>query len=209
MAQVVILGKTRMGDGICLGGLEVQSGRSIRLLPAHGKVHPVDTRYKLGEVWDLELDEAPRSEKTAPHTEDIRVLGGRRMRPANPRKLRDYIVDRIGAPFVKPHELFDRRVNFTLNRRAYISPETGIPLYSTGFWRMEKSLSLEVSESHGKRSYRYAVADGSLNVKFVGVQEPLESIPPETVLRFSLSHWFQVPQTATAGFWLQLSGWFL
>lgn len=208
MAQVLIVGKTRMGDGICLGGIVVGgSNRSVRLLPQSGIDHPMDTDYELRDLWNLELKELHRSRKHAPHSEDVRVLSKVRIRKASPQELRDFIVNRVGAPLVKPRQLFDGRLQFTRNRRAYITPKTKIPLYSTGFWRFEQALHLQQQTNRaGNLNMRYVTGDKSLDVKYVGLEEPIEAIPPGAILRFSLTHWWG---DKPAGFWLQLSGWFL
>ena len=207
MTQVLIVGKTRMGDGICLGGIVGGSNRSVRLLPRSGFNHPMDTDYELRDLWNLELKELPRSQKHAPHSEDVRVMNKVRIRKASPKELRDFIVNRVGASLVEPHKLFDGRIQFTRNRRGYITPKAKIPLYSTGFWRFEQALRLQHETNRaGSAALRYVTADKSLDVKYVGLEEPLEVIPPGAILRFSLTHWFG---DKPAGFWLQLSGWFL
>lgn len=73
MPKVLIVGKTRMGSGICLGGIVLLNDRSVRLLPESGYTHDKNTPFNLGEIWDLKLKELPNNEVAAPHTEDVRV----------------------------------------------------------------------------------------------------------------------------------------
>ncbi len=71
----------------------------------------------------------------------------------------------------------------------YISERTGIPPYSTMFWRPDKPL---VRDDDAKRiRYRYPTANGGRTLTFVGYQEPLSEIPAGTLLRVSLAHWWR------------------
>ena len=206
MARVLILGKTKMGDGICLGGFDVDRKRSLRLTPPDRFSHPLDTPHELGDLWEMDLKALPPSMLNAPHKEDIEALNRRCVQKATPDKVKAFIVSNMDAPQVQPKDLFDGRLQINRNGKACITPERGIPLYSTGHWRFDKALSRQVDGGRfGKRRTRYVLGDGSLDVPFVGFQEAPQVIPAGAVLRFSLTRWFN----DNPGFWLQLSGWWL
>lgn len=59
MERVLIVAKTKMGEGVCLGGLVLNTRRSVRLLPWDPSrfSHRMDTPFNLGDIWDLELEE--------------------------------------------------------------------------------------------------------------------------------------------------------
>ena len=79
--KVVIVAKTRMGSGSCIGGLTF-NGRSLRLIP-----HDKDTNdqfnheYEVGDVWDI--DYIPDSNIIPPHVENIIVTHKRKLPPIN------------------------------------------------------------------------------------------------------------------------------
>ena len=207
MAQVLIVAKTKMKTGICLGGLVAGSYHSIRPLPAQGYNHPKNKRIHVGEIWDLTLKEIPKREIAPPHTEDMRIIQERYLRTVPASQLKAVLLKRVKAPFVHPQALFDGLIRFNPNRRGYVSPTDGLPGYSTGFWRFNQPLHKR--EEDGEARYLYFDDDGAeiLDVKHIGFDEPLETIPPGTLLRFSLARGF--PGDPKKRRWLQLSGWFL
>ncbi len=209
MVQVLIVAKTKMQTGICLGGLVLDDCRSVRLLPSQGHNHPkgerIDKLVHVGEVWDLTLKEMPNREIRPPHTEDIRVSRGRRIQKIP--NLRDFLLERVHAPFVHPEALFDRLIRFTQNRRGFVSPAGGLPPYSTGFWRFEKTLRKHRVDGKTRYIYPDDDANWTLDVPYVGFQKPPDNIPAGILLRFSLARGFRNdPQKRC---YLQLSGWFL
>ena len=205
--EVLIVAKTRMKGGrICVGGLRLEDQQSLRLLPSMGHSHPQNTKLNIGDVWEFTLQAVSANEITAPHIEDIRIIRGRPIRSMRMPDLAEFLLRRVGAPKVQPAVLFHGRIRINKNHKAAITPNGGIPTFSTGFWRFDKPLHINLDD--GKTRYVCFDEDDEnwiLDVPYVGVQEPVESIPPETVLRFSLGRWFK----KNPGFWLQLSGWFL
>ncbi len=208
MAEVLIVGKTKMGKQLCLGGILLESLRSVRLLPSKGIGHPLDKPIFLGEVWDIELKEVPAAEITVPHTEDVRAIRGRRLGRHTGSNLLDILNDCISAQTIHPTELFDSHIRFTKNARGYVSPEDGLPQYSTGFWRFRSPL---LNDTVDNDTRFWVVDDGAtmlLDVKYVGLEAEVPGIlAPGTLLRFSLAHPFA--DDANKRCYLQLSGWFL
>ena len=191
MVKVLIVGKTKMGSQLCLGGILLDSGRTVRLLPSRGLGHPPDKPIYLGEVWNMELREVPASEITVPHTEDIRTIRGRRLRRYSGAELLEVLYDCVCIETVHPAELFDSRIRFSNSARGFVSPKDGLPQYSTGFWRFRLPL-LKVSADDVTRYWAFD-EDGTmlLDVKYVGLEnEAPDLLEPGTVLRFSLAHPF-------------------
>ena len=207
MAKVLIVAKTKMKTGICLGGLVAGSYRSVRLLPAQGYNHPQNKRIHVGEIWDLTLKDMPKGEIAPPHTEDMRIIQERYIRAVPPSQLKAVLLKRVKSPFVHPSALFDGRIQFTPNKRGYVSPADGLPGYSTGFWRFEKALHKGLNNAKPRYIYFDDEANQTLDIPHVGFQEPLEIIPPGALLRFSLSRGYSDDRKQRR--WLQLSGWFL
>lgn len=208
MAKVLIVGKTNMGGQLCLGGIVLENRRSVRLLPSKGIGHPLDKPIFLGEVWDMTFKEVPASEITAPHTEDVRAISGRRIGRYSGRELLANLVACVSVRTIQPQELFDSNIRFTRNARGYVSPRHGLPQFSTGFWRFRLPL-LRIAEGDGHRFWVLSERGRMLlDVKYVGLEKEIpEELPPGTLLRFSLAHPF--PDDTQKRCFLQLSGWFL
>ena len=140
----------------------------------------------------------------APHVEDIRVIGAKMLRTISLDQVKAFVLENIGAPIVHPKDLFYGRLQSKRSETKRITPDGGIPLKSTGFWRLDRDLILRQVDNKA----RFICIDHSrrrtiIDLPFVGEQTLEEVIPAGTLLRLSLSRWFN------EGFWLQLSGWFL
>ena len=207
-----------MRNKICIGGISLHDCRSVRLLridprnPAHDLTHhSKKTALNLGDVWDLDIENVADCLKKAPHTEDVVITETRGHYKMSPTDVNATILNCFDVPIVHPSELFSGFIQFTQNARARVTPEGGIPIYSTGFWRFNQPLYLQ-KDSYGNPRYffynslaEYVSDNKVLDVKYVGFEDPLDRIKAGTILRFSLAGWLGNPP----GFWLQLSGWFL
>ena len=212
MVQVLIVGKTKKWDKACVGGIIIDKAKGIRLLTSEGDDHPANTQYDLGDKWDLQLQEVPRSQIKTPHTENIKVLHADQVATYPLSSVRDYILKYVGAPLVDPKRLFDGLIRATDNRKWYVSPRDGLSDYSTGFWRLHKALRLFWVRQNKERKPRYIYVDDdgdnpTFDVPYVGYQEPLEVIPRHTLLRFSLAQAFRDDYQKRC--YLQLSGYFI
>ena len=203
--RVLIVAKTRMGKGACIGGI-TQDGESVRLIPADIDVHDgAGQEYEVGDLWEVEA--TPASDITPPHVENIIVHKKRRLSP-----LRDpiAIIEKYMPPKVGgPAELYEGLTQSTANGSLYIAESGGLPPYSTTFWRADQPLVLDTT---GKRiRYHYSTEDGGHTLTFVGFQEPLRTIPAGTLLRVSLAHLWRPKDDSTTEYrcYVQLSGWFL
>ncbi|MSP12083.1 MAG: DNA helicase RecQ [Chloroflexi bacterium] len=200
--KVVIVAKTRMGSGACVGGLTFE-GRSVRLIPAEGDRHEgANLEYNVGEVWEVDFTLPPTLK--SPHVEDIIV---RHKQPlARIDNLVAFIEQRIPPLAGGPEVLFYGQARPNEFGTLRIAQET-IPPFSTMFWRPDRPLQ---RDSSGKRlRYRYPTPDGGCTLTFVGFQEPVEMIPAGTLLRVSLSHWWRPPDhpEEEEHCYVQLSGW--
>ena len=202
--KVVIVAKTRMGRGSCIGGITFQ-GQPVRLIAAdadHNEYFNAD--YEIGDVWDVAYDPAPSL--VPPHVENIIVQNKTKYPP----------IDDVCA-FIEHHGsvksggvelLYDGLAQSTSAGAQYIAERTGIPQYSTMFWRPDQPLTRSLDSKRIR--YRYPTSSGGRTLTFVGYQEPLEVIPPGTLLRVSLAHWW-CPEERPQGelrCYVQLSGWY-
>ena len=213
LMKVVIVAKTRMGSGACIGGLTFD-GRSVRLVAqdAESNEH-FNMEYEVGDVWEVQW--RPDEAIIPPHVENVIVTGKRRLPTIDD-------VATFAEEQMPPQEggvevLYEGLTRATKAGALYVAEESGVPSFSTMFWRPERPLQ---RETNGKRiRYRYPTEDGGRTLTFVGFQEPVEEIPAGTLLRVSLAHWWR-PEEARPPFqearartefrcYVQLSGWFL
>ena len=203
--KVVIVAKTRQGSRACIGGLTFE-GQSVRLLAADAAVNThANQDYQVGEVWDV--SGAPAEQIVPPHVENFVVHARRRL---------GVISDCVAL--IQRHlpiadgswqQLYDGLLQPTPTGALFIAARTGVPSFSTTFWRPDQPLT---RAEDGKRiRYRYQTSTGACTLVFVGFQEPLETLPAGALLRVSLAHWWRPPQDADMELrcYAQLSGWFL
>ena len=203
--RVLIVAKTRMGNGACIGGI-TQHGESVRLIPYEADPHDGANReYNVGDIW--EIDSTPAANITPPHTEDITVKEKRRLGTAN--NLIDTIEQFMPPEFGGPNVLYEGLLQSAERGALYVAEKSGIPPYSTAFWRPDKPLE---RDTEGRRvRYRYPAENGDYVLTFVGFQEPLETIPQGTLLRISLAHPWRPKDKPDEELrcHAQISGWFL
>ncbi len=203
--KVVIVAKTRMGAGACIGGLTF-SGQSVRLLAADAESNArFNQEYEVGDVWDV-MYETPSS-LAPPHVENIVVYDKRKLPPID--DLAAFVEQKTEPVYGGVNLLYGGMLQATKAGVQYIAERTGIPDFSTMFWRPDKPLQRCASAKRIR--YVYPSSSGERSLTFVGFQEPLEQIPAGTILRVSLAHWWR-PREMPDGelrCYVQLSGWYL
>ncbi len=208
MERILIVAKTRMYSGICVSGLTRSSHKGIRLKPPDRLNQPLDTRFEVGQVWDIEFQADEDVEP--PHVEDVTVLNQRYVtRIAN---MRDTLIRHIQPWRGGPENLFDGALTMD-QRKCYISQSGQIPNCSTGYWITDRLLTL--SQENDKPYYLIEYNDKergklytrNLSIKFVGFTPPVRQIPPGTLIRVSLARWFLVSGEKRC--YLQISGWYV
>lgn len=194
----------RMGR-VCIGGIVLHDNRSVRLKESNGDYPPDTSPFVVGSVWDLDF--VPRQGVVAPHVEDVIVQHRTHVRDIP--ELATFLQGRVRPWRGGAGQLFNGKLLATDNGKGYIS-RADVPPMSTGFWISDQELRLQVSR-WGERVnhfYRYPTQAGVHTIKYVGLEEPIAVIPAGTLIRVSLATWY-VPGNAPAGYYLQLSGWYL
>ena len=202
--KVVIVAKTRMGSGACVGGLTFD-GRSLRLLAADRETNEnFNMEYQVGDVWEIEICEDKQI--IPPHNENVIVqhksYSGTIMR------MEKFVEQHMPPTRGGLEVIFDGLTNGTGSGGLYISERTGIPNQSTMFWLPDKPLQRDAGQKRIR--YRYPTEDGGRTLTFVGFQEPVPEIPAGALVRVSLAHWWR-PQENTdreLRCYVQISGWF-
>ena len=203
--QVLIVAKTRLKRGFCIGGI-AQNGCSVRLgVPAKDAVANFNCEYSVGDVWLIEEYRLPRN-LTPPHTEDMDVLRKKKLRVAD--RLLDAI-ERLMPPVVGGIDrLFGGAVQCAENGRLYIAAQN-VPNYSTLFWRPDRPLQISTSPS-GSFRYVYKSDDGDCFLSYVGTAIAKPILPAGILIRLSLARLWRpeiAPEQEPACY-LQVSGWF-
>jgi ATP-dependent DNA helicase RecQ len=203
--KVVIVAKTRMGSGACVGGLTFE-GRSLRLIAADRETNDrFNMEFQVGEVWEIEANEDP--DIIPPHIENVIVTRKHRLGLVN--QITMFIEQQMSPLFGGVEVLFGGLTQTTKVGSLYIAKRSGIPARSTMFWVPDRPLR-RVDDLKRIR-YCYPTADGGPTLTFTGFQEPLSEIPAGTLLRVSLAHWWR-PSDMLEGelrCYIQLSGWFI
>lgn len=203
--KVVVVAKTRMGRGACIGALTFD-GRSLRLIASDRETNEqFNMDYQVGDVWDIEATEDP--EIVPPHIENVIVKNKQFLAPIS--GMIEFIETQMPPISGGIEILFDGLTQTTNAGARYITARTGIPQRSTLFWRPDQPL---IRDDVQKRiRYRYPDKEDGSTLTFVGFQEPLEEVPAGTLIRVSLAHWW-CPKEKPQGelrCYVQISGWFL
>lgn len=201
--DVLIVSKTHMSSGICVGGLILRDNRYVRLLDRGNKNQPNDTDFEIGTVWSINF--INRASLTPPHIEDIIILNKNFVK-----NIDDISSFLLGISLIdwEGHidTLFGGKIKWTQKGSGFID-ETNLPSQSVGFWKTDKELIK--NESYGKIRYDYPNGDNLRSLKFVGLIPAIEIIPSGTLLRISLARWWNNDGDTENRCYLQLSGWYL
>lgn len=208
MVRVLIVAKTRMGSStVCVGGLDLETNRNIRLLGADGSKQQRSTRFEVGQVWDINYHACENI--TFPHSEDVIVESSHYL--VQQPGLRDFLMQRIQPWIGGLHELFDGML-VTQNRHCYITRSHRVPEASTGFWIPDKPLFLQNNEYKTYYLYHYDYPKIGLRyyrISYQGLAETLPRIPEDTLVRVSLARWWTKRGVDEERCYLQISGWYL
>lgn len=201
---VLIVSKTRMSNGVCVGGIIEITGEFIRLHNEHGGNLQSDAPYEIGDRWLMKVEKAWNS-RPIPHSEDKQVTPVQKIKNVGICGIIDYI---------KNHELGNRLIQGPLGNafecclnlstsKNYIN-RSRIPSFSTQFWIAECDLvHIERWNSH---YYRYK---DDIRIKYVGIQTPIDRIPKGAIIRLSLANWWDGDGSGEERCYLQLSGWYV
>ncbi len=204
MTKVLVVCKTRMKSGLCVGGLVERSYARIRLLTAEGYNQPTETKFNVGDIWECRL--APRRGRK-PHTEDM-LITPRWLARTVP-NMRDFLLQRLDLEAMPHSALFDGSLQVAKSGSAYISERGGVPAYAHAFWMPLHSLKLK----HERNSHYYYLQDpysrNRFRLPYVGLDEPPPTLPPGCLLHLSLARWWLRPGTREERCYLQLSGIFI
>ncbi|MCY4466190.1 MAG: hypothetical protein OXE46_11710 [Chloroflexi bacterium] len=200
MTQVLVVCKTRMKQGLCLGGFTLPGKQKIRLLTADGQNQPTNTPFQVGEIWECLLDPVRDAQK--PHTEDMRVLRQRRLRQMS--DVKTCLLAELKQAPRRLGEAFNGTLRLTERGSAYVSESGDLPDFAHDFWQPTMGLRLQ---RDGKRAYYVfeKAAPRPFRLRYVGVDNCPKRIPPGSLLHLSLARPWQPKPTVEKRCYLQLS----
>ena len=138
LTKVLIVAKTRRGSRACIGGI-TSAGQSVRLVAADEPSNETaGMEYSVGEVWAV--DARPAVGLRPPHTENVIVhaAGGAWARCLiRCRSIERYMPPQVGGIDV----LYDGLAASSPAGPLFICERTGVPGYSTMFWRPDQDLT--------------------------------------------------------------------
>jgi hypothetical protein len=208
MGKVLIVAKTHMSDGACVGGLLMQTNRHIRLLTANRTKQPAQTPFDVGQLWDIDFR---LTSVDRPHIESVVVTGEKFI--GLQQNLRETLLQHVRAWQGKPWRLFDGLLT-TEERSCYIARTGRLPRCSVGYWLPDEPLTLIYQHDRPYYLFEYIPGvcrnwyAGVLCIRYVGFAEPLPCIPAHTLLRVSLARWWKPEWASDERCYLQLSGWY-
>lgn len=212
MARVIIVSKTKMAnDNVCVGGVDIENKRSIRLMNANGYHESQDEcPYDIWDIWDLDYHSS--NQRPAPHVEDVNVFN-RSKRSVLKSELRSVtemvnLLKQSNVPVFSGGLLdtFDGKLQCTQYGTLFINEEN-VPNYSTCFWVCNRPVKR--SDFRGKVRYNYndGTRNWGYNISYVGLSDPVEIIPSGSLVRLSLAHWWSPSGSGDEErCYLQLSG---
>lgn len=213
MAQVIIVSRTRMaGDCVCVGGVDVDNCRSVRLLNARGHHEAAtDCPYQIWDIWNI--DYYLNQRRPRPHTENVNVVRRQKIKAVDVPNMSINrfagVLEKSGIPLFRGSlfTVFDGKLKLTDKDKLYISKED-VPTYSTCFWINDKRL-LGYTNDRGRWQYRYNDMSNryGYTISYVGSAEPPADIEVGSLIRLSLAHWWKPEDSDDEErCYLQLSG---
>lgn len=202
MATVLIVSKTQMRNGVCVGGINEDTHELIRIHNERGGNLPTDAPYEIGDRWNMSVETA-WNVRSAPHTEDKQTMPFRKIGNVGVQGIKDYVFRNAGLLRIARGSIanaFQGTLHFVGNKN-YVN-HANVPSYSTEFWIADKDLTHSIQ--FDKHYYYY----DNVRIKLVGFQPPINRIPAGTIIRLSLANWWD-DGSGEERCYLQLSGWYL
>lgn len=197
-----------MGSLYCVGGVDIESNKSVRLLQDNGYAQPITTPFSVGQLW--EINYTTRINPVPPHTEDVLITGAPTLLTESV-DVKSVISQHFPSSGIwngDPSCIFSGRTSRTINGAAYIS-QPNLPLNSTGFWTPTSDLIY--NQGYYETTIElYGFLTTFYKFKYVGAATPpLKFIPSGTLVRLSLARWWKPDNNPDFELrcYVQLSGW--
>lgn len=196
--EVLIVSKTKLGENFCMGGIELHTNKYIRLMDVYGKYQPLNTPFRVGQVWDLIYSAAPGK---PPHVEDVKISKSTYINSIEPSS---YVIENCKIWQGDLATLYDSKLKWE-NGSGFLNDPNDLPENSVGFWQSDKDLVLE----NGYYIYNYnTLFKKNKRIRYKGADIPIPIIKANTLIRVSLARWWSKDSYTEHRCYLQLSGWY-
>lgn len=200
--KILIVAKTHMSQAFCIGAYDMDNCINIRLLTLDGKNQPLDTKFKIGQIWEVSY--IKRDNIIKPHIEDVLIGNCKFIK--NIENITSYLINQVKIWKGSPTSIFDNKINFPIGKSGFLEQKNSNLNLSVGFWISDKDLELTILED--RKHYLY-FGEQVYSFPFVGVMKQVETIPKGTLLRVSLTRWWSPePNQLPERCYCQLSGWY-
>ncbi|MGP1623901.1 dual OB domain-containing protein [Bacteroides heparinolyticus] len=203
MAVVLIVSKTQMKSGVCVGGINEDTNEFIRIHNERGGHLPFDAPYEIGDRWEMNVEKAWNA-RPRPHVEDMQTSAIKKINNVGHAGIISYVnTASLGKRLTQGplQDTFEGCLQLT-GKQNFINNDK-VPTFSTQFWIADQDLiHLKIYENH---YYVY----NNIRIKFVGYQTPVELIPCGSIIRLSLANWWDGDGSNEERCYLQLSGWYV
>lgn len=203
MATILIVSKTQMRNGVCVGGIDERTCELVCLHNERGGNLPFDAPYEIGDRWEMNVERAWNA-RPKPHVEDKQSSPIRKINNVGIRGIIDFVRSHnLGSRLTigNIQNIFESCVNFQGSKNFVNNERT--PSFSTQFWIADQDLIHSVQ--FDKHYYIY----NGIRLKYVGYQDHVDRIPAGTIIRLSLANPWSGDGSGEERCYLQLSGWYL
>ncbi|MGZ8183605.1 MAG: dual OB domain-containing protein [Methylobacter sp.] len=204
MNSVLIVSRTKMKPGnVCVGGFDIDSKQSVRLLTSTGSNQPDTCSYQVGQIWDVEY--LPKNTVIPPHVEDVMVQNSMVRSNLTGTNLQNFILQNCNVHDGSIGDLFGGALHTPTGHAAYIDSQN-VPNHSVCFWRTDSDL--HHFRSFDKDKYNYIRFPLDASFSYAGTVPVINVVPAGTIVRMSLARWWMPPEAVSQACYLQLSGWY-
>lgn len=130
MVEVLVVLKTRMQGGVCVGGVVLGTHQSVRLIPPGARCQPEHTPLQIGQVWDMIRGSG------APFVEDADAVSVRLVRVADVAR---HVRENLTVVRGDTSAIYDGRLRWNQGRKGFLDRNNGTA-YSTQFWQPARAL---------------------------------------------------------------------
>jgi len=190
-----------------------EEGQHIHLLQPNGSHLSVNTKFDVGQIWDLTFRPAPRL--IPPHVEDVIVTQQKFLDQET--QLHSLLLQRASVKKGGPDQLFQGCLKTVIgDNKPFIDQNTRFPHISMDYWLPDAPL-IKWPDEEGRIYYRYYVSGKEAIIQYTGLAKPTFKIPEQTLVHVSLGTWWKpsnllavretskVPERC----YLQISGWYM
>ena len=202
--EVLIVAKTHMKNGVCVGGYDITNKRNVRLLGPNAENQPFDTDLNVGQVWEIAYSN--RETIIPPHIEDVLITSRNYLR--NESNMYSFLIKSVPIWRGDPTCIFEGKVDFPRGKSCFIPNPKNLPSQSVGFWISDDDLFLTIFSD--QRHYYYFNEYGDVyTIPFVGFQPVQRVIKKGSIIRVSLARWWSPPgSNSDKKCYCQMSGWY-